>query len=44
VLLKLAQCKGLNISALHGRMKQAVRATTLAAFAEALGGELSLAS
>ncbi|EFN51763.1 hypothetical protein CHLNCDRAFT_59105 [Chlorella variabilis] len=40
VLPRLPQCKALCISALHGKMKQAVRATTLAAFAAAPAGVL----
>ena len=40
VLPRLPQSKTLAISALHGKMKQAARAATLSAFADAPGGVL----
>lgn len=40
VLPRLSQCKGMTINALHGRMKQAARAATLAAFTEVPAGTL----
>ncbi|PSC74559.1 DEAD-box ATP-dependent RNA helicase 18 isoform A [Micractinium conductrix] len=40
VLPRLSQCKGMTINALHGRMKQAARAATLAAFTEVPAGVL----
>lgn len=39
VLPRLPQCKALSINALHGKMKQAARAATLTAFAEARCGK-----
>lgn len=38
VLPRLPQCKSLKLKALHGKMKQAARAATLAAFADAASG------
>ena len=38
VLPRLPQCRGLQLLALHGRMKQAARETTLQAFADAPAG------
>ncbi|KAL4439662.1 hypothetical protein ABPG75_002663 [Micractinium tetrahymenae] len=40
VLPRLPECKGLAIRALHGKMKQSSRASTLSAFAEAPAGVL----
>lgn len=39
VLPRLSHCKALPVMALHGKMKQAARAATLSAFAEAPSGE-----
>lgn len=44
VLPRLPQCKSLAMHSLHGKMKQAARAATLAAFAEASSGTIGTAA